>query len=212
MPLSRELLQERRLFNQFKKAEDLQQLMTWIREGYEEIDDILEDLFLRRFKDTAEGVWLDGVAEIVGITPRPQEEYEPDVMFTYRSEVAGDQQYDTAAEKQGYSSISDTTLGGRYRSIYGNTIADTSMSDENFLVLIEAKCRANRSGGSVPEIYDFIYYGFSVRTNISTATRKGIINIEIRAGERSLSDFERRMIEEYAPLNAGDHIVLTNWT
>lgn len=70
-----------RIPDQFRQKPFYQQLITAIVNRSEESDAILADLATKRWLDTAEGVWLDTVGEIIGI-PRF---YEPitEGIFTY---------------------------------------------------------------------------------------------------------------------------------
>jgi hypothetical protein len=71
-----------RIPDEFKDQPMYRQLMTAIVNRMEETDTIIADLATMRWIDSAEGVWLDTVGEIIGI-PRF---YEPltEGIFTYR--------------------------------------------------------------------------------------------------------------------------------
>lgn len=204
MTITREQLVKMRLYSQFYDAERLKELIGILREYVEEIDDIIADVALKRFKDTSEGVWLDWVAEIIGIFTRPAAEYPNEEMFSYRS--LSDP---VTSVTQGYGTIYDPSTGGRYHSIYGNQIPDEYMNDSDFLATINAKIAANFAESSIPGIWDYIYYGFGTRVDIITSI--GRVDIYFRVGEPVLSDFDRRILIQFAPVLTGCKIVLMNW-
>lgn len=203
MPLSRRDLAEKRLFDQFSTSVRMKELIGVLLDYVEQTDDVIADLFLRRYKDAAEGVWLDIAAEIVGIFYRPGNEYIPEDMFTYRS--LSDPQFDSGL---GYGSIGDSNLGGRYRSIYGN-FTDGTIADSYFLSIINAKIAANKSGSSIPELWDYIYNGFGARTTLTDEV--GVVYVELKNEAPFLTDFERRALVQYAPVQQGTRIKITNW-
>lgn len=205
MTLTRSQLVEQRLYNQFTEAERLQELIAVLREYVEEIDDIIEDIALRRFKDTAEGVWLDWVAEIIGIFSRPAEEYGNEELFTYRS-LSDPILYSTL---QGFGTVGGST-GGRYRSLKGNPIPDTLINDADFLADINAKVAANFADSSLPGIWDYIYKGFGIKTDV-VSTETGQVKITLRPTEPLLSPFDRRILIDHAPVLTGCIIYIENW-
>ena len=148
-------LTRERLFNQFKKSPDILDLIDVVLEYIEETDGIIEDIALRRFKDTGEGVWLDIVGEIVGM-PRPHDEVPDDEIFTYRSVTWPNN------PSKGYSSHPPPFTGGKYQSIFGLP-TDVLVDDTTYLRYIDAKCLVTYAGPSIPEIWDFIFDLFDVR-------------------------------------------------
>ena len=59
-----------RLASQFKDSENLRGLLSAHLSDFEDISFSLDDLLSDRYLDTAQGVQLDGIGEIVGL-PRP---------------------------------------------------------------------------------------------------------------------------------------------
>lgn len=99
-----------RIPDEFKDQPMYRQLMTAIVNRMEETDTIIADLATMRWIDSAEGVWLDTVGEIIGI-PRF---YEPltEGIFTYNGfgpelMIDGDME---APDASAYTSISSAVL------------------------------------------------------------------------------------------------------
>lgn len=201
---TRKEIQDDRLYSQFATSERLIEFLDIIREAVEETDDMIEQTFLYRFKDTAYGVWLDWVAEIIGVFSRPNAEYQPEDMFSYRS--LSDPQFSSS---KGYGTMFNMTTGGRYRSLYGNKIPGVFLDDKAFLTVINTKIAANTSGSDIPSIWDYVYKGFGVKVDIDSSV--GLVEVYFRPEERKLTDFERRILVEYAPVLMGCKIVLRNW-
>jgi len=202
---TRRQLAERRLFNQFSKSTDMKTLISILLDYVEYTDDIIESVLLERFKDTSEGVWLDIVAEIVGIYNRPAEETDPATMFTYR-----DLSQTKIDSVLGYGNLVDPTDGGKYRSLYGNVL-DTNLTDTDFLVLVNAKIAANNAGPSIPAIYDYIELGFGAECD-DIQTDIGFVEIYLKQTTAPyLTDFDRRTLVQYAPVQSGTRLVIRNW-
>lgn len=204
MTITRQQLIDKRLFDQFATSTTLKELISIFREYVEETDAIFESLALERFMDTAQGVWLDDVAEIVGVFDRPDNELMIEEMFTFRS--VSDPDVINAA--LGYSTLSDPSSGGVYRSLYGNSDG-TVANDEALLKSIKAKVYATNRSGSIPDLWDFIFDAFETRTKITTDV--GQVYIELYDEAPFLSDFDRRLIVAYAPVVPGTTVTITNW-
>jgi hypothetical protein len=187
-----------RLLNQFSDGPNWIDFMTAIAARLEDTDIVLSGLLLSRTLDTAEGVWLDQVGDIVGY-PRPAEEVADAGIFTLKS--IGDP--DNAA--QGFSSLSALD-GGVLTSIYGNPLS-TLADDTTYRKYLKGKVFATYSGSGHADVYQFIDFVFSISSTVETPTI-GVVKVELAS---ALTGAERRIIEALAPRSAAVDLYIANW-
>jgi hypothetical protein len=164
----------------------------------EDTDIVLEGLLLYRTIDTAEGVWLDQVGDIVGY-PRPAAQTADNLVFTLKS--IGDPDVGT----QALSSLSGLD-GGLLSSLNGLPTSSLA-SDSDYRTFLKGKVRATYSGCDIPSIWQFIDFVFSVDATI-TSPSVGQIDIELPS---ALTRAEREVIEELCPRSAGMLLTIVNW-
>jgi hypothetical protein len=191
-----------RLLNQFSEQPNIRALLTDIFARVEDSNDILDDLLNLRDIDTATGVWLDILGDIVGIE-RPEKEISADFIFAFKQNPADPDDPDKA-----FYNPSGTPTGGYYQSFEG--LKDPSgdlMIDSEYRKLVKAKAIGNHVIGNIEDITRFILEGFGVSSHV-TDDNPGEIEVELVSG---LTQGERRSVEEYAPRAAGVNITIVNW-
>ena len=90
-----------RLAFQFVDSENLKGLLTAHLIDYEDLDIAYDDLATDRYLETAQGVQLDGIGEIVGL-PRPVESVEAIGAFGFVDDPTS----------QGFGTLLNTDIGG----------------------------------------------------------------------------------------------------
>lgn len=188
-----------RLLNQFADATDVKELLKAIFNRVAEADTLLEGLLLNRWIDTAEGVWLDILGDIVGVD-RPVGEVDPTIIFTYRAVS------DVNDPDKGYGTLPQTNLVGRYSSVNGLPTGQPA-TDDVYRQLIKAKIATTNSNVAFPDIYNFIYQTFEITAHLSSPY-VGRVEVVI---DEYLSNAERRFLVNYAPVAAGVEIEIVNW-
>jgi hypothetical protein len=189
-----------RLLNQFTDGPNWLALLTAFMARPEDTDIVLEGLLLERTIDTAEGVWLDQVGDIVGY-PRPAEEVGDSGIFTLKA--VGDA--DNSA--QGLSSLGALD-GGVLTSLVGLPTGNTA-SDTVYRQYLYGKVRATYSGSGYADVFTFIDFVFGTGTcSAVTSDDVGVVKIELAT---SLSGAERRIVEQLAPRSAGVELYIANW-
>jgi hypothetical protein len=182
-----------RILNQFIDAPNFVELFRRILYRFEDSEAILVDLATKRFIDTAEGVWLDYIGDIIGVA-RPYEPIPDDEIFTYKSIGESDD------PDKGFGEIGSPTLGGVYQILAGIT-GETQATDEIYRLYIKAKAEITASKGTFRDIWGMVDFIFPTLTDINvTAPNVGEVQIETTP---TLSLFERRLIENFAPVVAG---------
>jgi hypothetical protein len=187
------------LLNQISGSETILAFFTAICNRFEDTDSILKELALKRWLDSAGGVWLDNIGKIVGL-PRPGNEIPASETFTYRLQT------DPNDPAKGYSSLASPGTGGKYQTVAGVTDG-TLVDDILYLQYIEAKILASIGQTTVLDIYRFIVNAFNVTAKISRA-KAGFVDVEL---DSAIPSHERRMLVKYAPVGAGDTISILNW-
>lgn len=190
-----------RLLNQYSDSERIRDLLTDIFARLEDSNDILDDLLTKRDLNTATGVWLDILGDIVGVS-RPYKALSADNIFTFKSNPGDPDDADKAYYDPG------GPTGGYYQSAEG--LRDPSgdlMGDTEYRKLVQAKALANHVIGNIDDIAAFIKEAFGVDSDVQDPI-PGEVEVTLAA---SLNQDERRAVEELAPLSAGVSIWITNW-
>lgn len=191
-----------RLLNQFSDRPNIQALLTDIFARVEDSNDILDDLLSSRDIDTATGVWLDILGDIVGVE-RPYKELSADYIFTFKENPADPDDPDKAFYDSG-----PPVTGGYYQSYEGlRDPAGGLITDAEYRKLVKAKAIGNHVGGTIEDITRFILDGYSVSSHV-TEDIPGEIEIELVS---ALSQGERRAVERNAPRAAGVNLSIINW-
>lgn len=189
-----------RLLNQFEDAdESIIEIFRAIFNRIAEVDALLEGLLLYRWLDTAEGVWLDVIGTIVGIS-RPAESVSPSIIFTYKS--IGDPN----DPNKGYGTLPQTNSVGLYNSVFGLS-TNQPANDDEYRQRIKAKVAVTGVGVAYPDIYRFIRNTFNVEPHLSSPYT-GRVEIEL---DSWISNQDRFFLIESVPVSAGIEIEIMNW-
>jgi hypothetical protein len=186
-----------RLLNQFTVSTRLAELLDVINNRFDDSDDVLDYLLYYRFLSTASGVWLDEIGATLGLT-RPYTERAD--IFTYKSIGEAD---DTTLA---WSDVAGST-GGVWTTLNGSPTA-TLVSDTIYRALLEARIYTMYAEPTIPNIYTFIKLAFSNTESIVTVPTPGLIEVELVT---ALTNIERRLLVQLAPVAAGMEITITNW-
>jgi hypothetical protein len=182
-----------RILNQFVDGYNFVELFRRILYRFEDSEDILLNLAVHRFIDTAEGVWLDYIGDIVGV-PRPFEPIPDDEIFTFKAKG------ETDDPDKGFGSTSNPLIGGVFQTIDGVT-TDVPASDETYRLYIKAKASITFDRGTVQDIWKLVDFLYPTLTDINvTSPNVGELKIETTP---LLTSFERRLVEKFAPVVAG---------
>jgi hypothetical protein len=188
-----------RLLNQFSASPRIIDLLTTIVTRLEEVDDLLASLATLRWLDTAEGVWLDDIGEIIGI-PRFFGEHEGP-FFTYKAAYPGVDDPDLA-----YSGpLPAAPTGGRYQSVFGIE-NDTPLSDDDYRRWIKAKAKTTGTAGTLRDIWVFVNEALELTDHVVETVDTRLIQITTTA---PLTSWKQGKIRQWAPINAGINLAFT---
>lgn len=149
-----------RLAFQFKDSENLKGMLTAHLTDYDSLSVSLEELLSDRYLDTAQGVQLDGVGEIVGLS-RPSASTDIIGAFGF----LGD---DTS---QGFGTLDDSDVGGNFVSL-GSTAQ--LIGDDLYRILIKVKIQVNKTAMTNEDVIAMISFaldGASVRYILAENTK-----------------------------------------
>ncbi|NIV93784.1 DUF2612 domain-containing protein [candidate division KSB1 bacterium] len=187
-----------RLLNEFSDGENWEKLFTAIAARFEDTDIVLSGLLLMRTIETAEGVWLDQVGEIVGFS-RPAEEVSDSGIFTLKGIGDPDD------GNKGFSSLGALD-GGVWTSLNGLPTENLA-SDTVYREYLFGKVKATYSKVTIPAIYEFIKFVFDVESEVRSPY-VNYITVELAT---ALTGAQRRIIERLAPIKAGALLEIINW-
>lgn len=146
--LNHNTIYKQRLLQQFKTATKLIAFIDALIEGQAELETVLEQLLTERSLDTAIGDQLDIIGEIVG-QPRTILDTTGLEFFGY----AG-----AAGDIDGYGTITDPTVGARYRGATEETGVFRELGDTEYRIFIKSKIVQNVGNATIPELQDAIVF------------------------------------------------------
>jgi hypothetical protein len=190
-----------RLLNQWQDCPNWEAFITCVADFFADYLAAVVALQTETWRGTAQGVWLDRVGEIVGVT-RPMEE---ETKRVFRCRGDDDPDYD---ENHGFGSPTDDTIGGLLWGPNGiPSLTKDVASDETFTYFIDAKVAATNSDASIPGLAKYIKAAFDVDCTITVPAVRQIHcalldSVDLR---------QHRFIEHFAPNVAGTLFQITNW-
>ena len=187
-----------RLLNEFSASQRVIDLLTSLVARLEEVDDLLASLATLRWIDTAEGVWLDTIGEIVGIPRFFGENTGP--FFTYKDAYPGTDDVTLA-----YSGLPGPPTGGRYQSVLGLD-NDVPLSDVEYRKWIKAKAKTTGTAGTLRDIWVFINESLELTNHVVETGGTRLVQITTTA---QLTPWKQGKIRQYAPINAGINVAFT---
>lgn len=156
--------------------------------GKEELQEALKELMQLRSIDTAMGVQLDIIGDIVG-QPR---EFIDTALLTYFAFVG----YPNA---QSYGDLDNSSLGGYYKGLDDPIAGNTTLNDDQYRLFIKAKILKNSTSVTPNEFINFMKFVFGA--DISTVVAEGNAEFTIMLG-KELSSFEKTLLN-YTSYSSG---------
>ncbi len=129
-----------RITYQFKSSNNLDNLLNIWLQGYQDLQKTLLDIRLINDVETASGVQLDNIGEIVG---------QPRELINVTSTGYFGFEEDTSAKTFGST---DNSSGGLYYSLGDPVTGNILLADPLYRLFVKAKIRNNSSGGTPEEV------------------------------------------------------------
>ena len=169
-----------RVTEQFKDKEVFDRYIQLMISSSEEVQTVLKDLMQKRSLDTAQGVQLDILGEIVG---QPRTLLDTDLL-----EYFGFSGY---PDVQGFGDKNNPTTGGEFYSFGNPLTGNILLNDKQYRLFIKAKILKNKTNATPNDFLDFIGFVFGTTTNAVIA--EGNASFTILIG-KELSTFERLLL------------------
>jgi len=132
---------EDKLVTQFKEAANLIAFIRALLKGSDDLETVFNDLLDNRWIDTAEGVQLDNIGEIVG-----QER------ITVLAEGINFFGFTGFPNADSFGDDNDISIGGRFRDSSEPTAGSTPLADPEYRILIRARAAKNNTNATPEEI------------------------------------------------------------
>jgi len=181
-----------RLLNQFQNRPKWLAFLAVLFARMQDSDDMIVELATKRHIDTAEGIWLNQVGEIIGLV-RPEAFESDDYIFTYK-DIGDPDDVDKA-----FATVPATT-GGKYQDALGGlTIDGVPMADDDYRQAIKGKAWTTGKFGSLKNITLFCREVFGFEADV-TSPITGFVLVTPR---EYITAQQKWLTELLAPLIAG---------
>jgi hypothetical protein len=178
------------ILNQFQDRVNFQSLLASIFAAINDIDLILADLATKRWLESATGVWLDIIGDIVGVK-RQLDFVDDSVIFMYKS--VGDADDSSKA----FSAFADQQ-GGFYNAKTGLRLT-TYIDEEQFRAWCVAKAMSTYKVPSRAGITLFCFEAFGLDVSVSSP----ITGLVVVTPNEYITNQQKNLIEFLAPIGAG---------
>lgn len=176
-----------RVTYQFKEKEVFDKYIQLVIEQQTQLQNVFKDLLQKRSIDTATGVNLDIIGEIVG---QPRELISAD-LFTFFG-------FEGALGADTFGNGLNSILGGKFFNFGDATGGNVLLDDETYRLFIKAKILKNTTASTPEEFISFVNYLFGTE---STFVAEGQAEYTVFFG-RPLTAFEQVLLN-YVSTSAG---------
>lgn len=169
-----------RVTEQFKNKTVYDKYLQLLLSGKLELQEVIKDTMQLRSIDTAVGVQLDVIGEIVG---RARGLVTSDIFYYFG--------FDGAPQAETFSSTTDPTVGGQWYSLNAPIGVSRPPSDEEYRLILKAKIIKNRTLARPEDVIDAYKFLFGA----SQVTIEEINPAEVRIGiGKILNNVERGLL------------------
>lgn len=169
-----------RVTEQFKDKDVFDRYVQLMISSSEEVQLVLKDLMQKRSLDTAQGVQLDILGEIVG---QPRTLLDTSLLKYFA--------FDTYPDAQSFGDLNDNALGGYWYSLGDALTGNTLLNDEQYRLFIKAKILKNRTTATPNDFLEFV--GFVFGTQLNNIIVEGNAEFTILVG-KELNSFEKALL------------------
>lgn len=145
----------------FKNSRVFDKYLRLFNVEVEELQEALRQLMQDRSIDTAKGVQLDIIGDIVG---QPRELVDSDLIPFFG--------FEGALEARSYGDLNDRSVGGFYWDINSPTTGNVLLNDDQYRIFIRAKIIKNFTRATPEDVINFIKFVFGAEI-VQIATDEG---------------------------------------
>jgi len=149
--IDHQALAESRLATQFRNSDNLKAYIDALLAEANVLEAVFQSLLNDRWIDTAIGVQLDILGEIVG---QPRILIDADVLSYFG--------FDGHLSATSFGTISDPDVGGRFRTLGESTTGNRVLTDDEYRLYIKARAIKNNIIPTTQEMVDFLQFLFEV--------------------------------------------------
>lgn len=169
-----------RVTEQFKQKPVYDRYLQLLLSGKIELQNTIQDTMQLRSIDTAVGVQLDVIGEIVG---RPRGLVTSDIFYYFG--------FEGAAQGESFGSTTDPTVGGQWYSLDAPVGISREPSDEEYRIILKAKIIKNRTLARPEDVINAYKFLFGAGT--VTIEELGPAQVRIGIG-KILNNVERGLL------------------
>lgn len=169
-----------RVTEQFKDKLVFDKYIQLLLSVSEEQQLVLKDLMQKRSIDTAQGVQLDIIGDIVG-QPRT-------LLDTALLKYVA---FDGYPEAQSFGDLNDNSLGGYWYSLGAALSGNTLLNDEQYRLFIKAKILKNKTNATPNDFLEFVSFVFG--TQLNNIIVEGNAEFTVLVG-KELNSFEKALL------------------
>ena len=169
-----------RVTEQFKDKVVFDKYIQLLVSVSEEQQLVLKDLMQKRSIDTAEGVQLDILGDIVG---QPRTLIDTALLKYFA--------FDTYPDAQSFGDLNDNSLGGYFYSLGSSLSGNTLLNDEQYRLFIKAKIIKNKTTATPNDFLEFISFVFG--TKLNNIITEGNAEFTVLVG-KELNSFEKALL------------------
>jgi hypothetical protein len=184
---------------------NINRLMWIFGNELDTLEAIFENLRDDTTLETAAGVWLDVIGDIIGLE-RPHREQPTATIFACKPTEAD--------VDDPYKAFDNAGTGGYFQTRKGlEYLADPTekKTDSEYRKMIQAKIQANIADGTVPDIYNYLVTGRELDGDLTIDTVVGRADVSIVPSD-VFTQLERYLLDLIGPHSAGTEIYVKNWT
>lgn len=191
-------LAESRLITQYREATNFKARVDALIDESDNIEAALCQLLEERWIDTAIGVQLDILGDIVG-QPRTVEEIEANVYFGFQSAIGAET----------FGTLADSGVGGVFRTLADPEYIAKTMDDDEYRVFIKAKVKKNITTTSINNTIEIILSALPTPTGIILTEGEASFHLEFTA---LLTDSEKLILSNtnFTPKPAGVSVTFSD--
>jgi len=188
-------LAESRLVTQFKESPNLINYIKLLLRENDDLEQVFQNICSMRWIDTAVGVNLDVIGDIVG-QDRGFSQTVADTFFGFIGAIGADT----------FGTSGDTNIGSNFRSTSDVEFIDVVFDDATYRIFIRSKISKNKTRVTINEVIDVVLQGVTSAATVTVSETMANFKLTFPG---LLSDTDKLLLARtpYAPRPAGVGVI-----